>query len=308
MELGYQRTVNLCRETNISPDQFYENYFSKERPVILSGNMKSWSALSKWTPDFLKDVYGDIRVHASLNIQSRSEGFKYWGNDVQWIRIAEYVDLLTTSSGPCYTRQAPASLFPNFNSYYNFNNIIPMDGRLAQVGLWFGSKGTDSGLHWDTESNLLAQIYGSKRAILFHPSDIKYLSPYKNQIRWTEFDSFKPDFELHPDAAKATPYFVELLPGDIIHIPRGWWHHFISNETAISINCFFQPSCSLYFFIRSIATAGSESIAHTIKDFIILGILKLDTKTRQLSDIPTGLYLYNIITESISRRARTKKK
>ena len=305
MKTGFTELRQVPRETEIARDRFEAEYFSHRMPVVMSGNIANWRALAEWSPQWLKDVYGDVKVHASLDIPERGKDFSYWGANVRWMSLAEFVDHMTTSERPCYIRQNRSTSFPDFDKYYDFESLLCMDGRSAQYGLWFGSKGTDSGVHWDTESNFLAQIYGRKRAILFAPYDSKYLYPYPDQIRWTSFNAFAPDFERFPRASKATPYLTELGPGDVVHIPRGWWHQFVSLDTAISMNCFFQPSCDVGHFMRSIVYAGPWHVARTARDFVMLGLFSAHPEGRPVSDVPTGLFLYNIVRDFFARRFRS---
>jgi len=306
MSTEFLRWEEVPRETNISRERFESDYFSRQLPVVVSGKLSSWRALNEWSPEFLKEFYGDVSVHASLDIPERKDGsFQYWGSGVHWMPLNQFIDHIETSDelGSGYIRQSPSNFFADLNNYFDFDILLDMEGRNAGCGLWFGSKGTDSGVHWDTDSNILAHIYGKKHAILFAPSDSKYLYPYRDQIRWTSFSAFEPTFTSFPNARNATPYFVELNPGDALHIPRGWWHQVISLSTAISINCFFQPSCSFPHFMRSVAYAGPMHVAQTIRDFVTLGIFQKQLDARQIiSDIPTGHFLYNIVRDAFARR------
>lgn len=299
----FQNLETVPRKEDLSREKFEADYFARQHPVVVSGSLGSWRASSEWSPEFLRKTYGDVSVHASLEIpERRDSGFSYWGSEVNWMPLRDFVDHLESSSRPCYIRQSRSTFFPNFEDFFDFTMFLDMEGRDPQYGLWFGSKGTDSGVHWDTESNILAHIYGRKRAILFAPSDSRYLCPYRSQIRWSPFNAFEPDFTLFPNARNATPYQVDLNPGDAIHIPRGWWHQIISLDTAISINCFFQPSCDFHHFVKSVARAGPMHVAQTARDFLMLGFFRSRQKTDSVSDIPTGQFLYNVARTSLARR------
>jgi hypothetical protein len=65
--------------------------------------------------------------------------------------------------------------------------------------------------------NILVQVSGSKRVILFPPSDVDclYMKGDKSQV--LEVDT--PDLEKYPLFAKAKRYECILEPGDAVFIP-----------------------------------------------------------------------------------------
>ena len=75
-------------------------------------------------------------------------------------------------------------------------------------------------LHYDVMANVLCQISGTKRLILYPPSDVSLLY-------------FAP--------ALAHPHEVMLKPGDILYIPPLWLHTASPIDTvSISVNVFFR--------------------------------------------------------------------
>jgi ribosomal protein L16 Arg81 hydroxylase len=68
--------------------------------------------------------------------------------------------------------------------------------------------------HWDTRDVFAIQLIGRKRWILYEPS--LELPLYTQQSR---------DYE-HLYPCPAAPYLdVTLEPGDVLYVPRGWWHN-----------------------------------------------------------------------------------
>ena len=120
----------------------------------------------------------------------------------------------------------------------------------------------------------------------------KFLYGYSDQIRWSRFNAFEPDFDAHPKARKAKALTGVLNPGEAIHIPRTWWHQVRSLDSAISINCFFRPECSLWHFRAAICNSGPSAMLNVGADFVRLGLFKRSPGNRLFADMPTGLYLY----------------
>jgi hypothetical protein len=301
---GYHSVQPIPRVGKISFQEFETNFYSKEQPVILTDMIGNWPAMSEWTPQALKPIFGDAVLDASVDLPvGGAPGDHNWTGHSKKMRVAEFLDLMTAAERPCYMRQAPSTKLASFEHYFDFGVLFPgMAERDPQSNLWLGSAGTDSGLHWDTAMNFLAQIYGRKELVLFSPRDTGHLYAYPDQIRWSHFNAFEPDFTAHPRARKATAYTGILGAGEVIHIPRTWWHEVRSLDPAISINCFFRPECSLRHFWSAMVKGGLSTMLNVGADFVRLGIFKGSRGNRLFADIPTGLYLYHLCSGYVRRR------
>lgn len=125
---------------------------------------------------------------------------------------------------------------------------------------WFGPKGTVSPLHHDPSNNLLTQIVGSKRVLLYDRCHTSNLYPFdkNNRMRWNSsqvleliskiemlkilfFSLIKVDAE-NVDSARfplfeTTPGFECVLnAGEMLFIPPRFWHHVRSLSTSFSIS------------------------------------------------------------------------
>jgi ribosomal protein L16 Arg81 hydroxylase len=108
--------------------------------------------------------------------------------------------------------------------------------------LWVGSAGASSGLHYDMMHNAVAQIAGRRRVVLFAPEETRRLYPYPvRSLSWhhSPIRVEEPDLERFPAFAGAQRLEVEIGRGELLFIPKGWWHHFASVENAIAINFFW---------------------------------------------------------------------
>ncbi|HVI05430.1 MAG TPA: DUF6065 family protein, partial [Sphingomicrobium sp.] len=52
------KLVGIERRAGITSEEFLENYYAANRPVILTSEMDDWPALAKWTPQYLKEKVG----------------------------------------------------------------------------------------------------------------------------------------------------------------------------------------------------------------------------------------------------------
>jgi ribosomal protein L16 Arg81 hydroxylase len=72
---------------------------------------------------------------------------------------------------------------------------------------WFTHQGFDT--HWDDHEVLIAQIHGRKEWRVFRPEK-KY--PISDEVSLSSAPSEEPSWR------------GKLHPGDVLYIPRGWWH------------------------------------------------------------------------------------
>lgn len=120
-----------------------------------------------------------------------------------------------------------------------------MDGGPAKLsddlsGIWIGSKGCITPLHFDAWHGVLCQIRGTKRVTLFSPEDTDNMYPRKQvdgmNMHTSELILEKLDLpdspssvadaaymEQFPRAKHIVPWTVDLAPGDALYIPPFWW-------------------------------------------------------------------------------------
>ncbi|XP_030855882.1 HSPB1-associated protein 1 [Strongylocentrotus purpuratus] len=115
----------------------------------------------------------------------------------------------------------------------------------GQSTIWIGSEGANTPCHQDTYGfNLVAQIRGRKKWHLFPPSQTELMYPtripYEESSVFSQVNVRSPDLQHHPKFGRATPYVAVLHPGDILFVPKSWWHFVESLDTSISINCWMD--------------------------------------------------------------------
>ena len=80
--------------------------------------------------------------------------------------------------------------------------------------------------------NLLIQVTGQKRVVLFSPRDATKL--YLNGDKSEVLDIDNPDLSKYPKFIEAVPYECFMEPGDVLFIPALWFH----NVTSLQVGTF----------------------------------------------------------------------
>ncbi|XP_069411813.1 HSPB1-associated protein 1 isoform X2 [Ovis canadensis] len=96
--------------------------------------------------------------------------------------------------------------------------------------LWIGSLGAHTPCHLDTYGcNLVFQVQGRKRWHLFPPEDTPFLYPtripYEESSVFSKINVVNPDLKRFPQFRKARRHMVTLSPGQVLFVPRHWWHY-----------------------------------------------------------------------------------
>ena len=82
-----------------------------------------------------------------------------------------------------------------------------VDKKLLWVtNFWLGTHGNTTQLHYDLSYNILAQVSGRKRILLFEPKQISFLYPfpaYSKIPHLSQINIDEPDIEKFPKFSKA---------------------------------------------------------------------------------------------------------
>lgn len=116
------------------------------------------------------------------------------------------------------------------------------EGKLYSVMMWIGPYGCSSPLHFDPLDNALMQFVGVKKVLLFPPEATVYAGEDGNQSNTSPINFEEPlDLVKFPLLATLPPPIAcTLTPGDLLYIPRRWWHQVRTIETSLSVNAWWR--------------------------------------------------------------------
>lgn len=301
--LGEIRSQSIPRVTFQTPEELGIHLANARSPLIAVGLLNSWKALVEWTPSYFADRYGDLEVTATVNLPTTGSPYVLHATDHgRKMKLAEFVELMVSTSKACYIHQMSITKLPKLICDVQFEAMLPPGIENGMFYFWLGSGGTRSGLHFDRFDNINAQIFGRKKVFLVSPNQADKLYPFNDNVEKSQLDPDEPRFDLFPDARTVQAHIGTIEPGEVLFIPKLWWHHFRSLEPAININCWYGEHISLMDILRVINKGGMSCWNQVMKDFVFCGLLGRKTKTRLFSDTPTGILLFNILAMAIKRR------
>lgn len=231
---------SLPYRLNLSRDEFLNEHYAANRPVVLTEAMRDWPALEKWTPEYLRSVCGEQMVEIMADRES-DPGYEInAGQHRHPIRFDAFVDRILTS-GPSndyylvannhfFSHEATRALLDDFTPFPEL--LLP--DKLTGVHFWFGPAGTVTPLHHDALNIIVAQVYGRKRFILISSQHLSNV--YNHHGVYSEVDAGSPDFTRFPRYQQAKRIEVILEPGEALFLPVGWWHYVEALDISMTLS------------------------------------------------------------------------
>ncbi|KAJ1617129.1 hypothetical protein T492DRAFT_1102039 [Pavlovales sp. CCMP2436] len=219
------------------------------RPVVFTGALQGWAS-ARWTPETLAREFGDAPVRARFHSRETSAAeFETEGLELD-LSMLEFCDWLRGRATLPALAQLPETECTGYISYHYFPGTFGSDQRALgavqwrAIGLdiaseestfWLGSQGARTPCHQDTYgANCVAQLFGCKRWVLFPPAASAALRATRVPYEESSVFSGASPAEL---AAVPGRMQVELRAGELLVVPKHWWHAVETlSDSSISVN------------------------------------------------------------------------
>lgn len=241
--MGKLQLQKIERVKSISEKDFVENYFKKQKPVVIENLTEDWPAYSKWRLHYIKEIAGDktVPLYDDRPV-SHKDGF----NEAHAkMKMADYVDLLERE--PTNYRIFLYNIMKEVPSLKNDFKWPKLGLRLVKQlpMLFFGGTNSKVFMHFDIDySNILHfNFNGEKQCMLFAPDQSKYLYKIPHAlISREDIDFDNPDFDKWPALKQAKGYVCNLKHGEMLYMPEGYWHYMKYLTPSISMSLRAFPS------------------------------------------------------------------
>jgi tRNA wybutosine-synthesizing protein 5 len=223
------------------------------RPVVITGSVNCSRALCRWTPTYLKSTVGSRRVSVYVSADGSFPGGSgpYDKNKYRNVEmtVSECIDRMNglklnpvlAPGEKCYLYQTPSEHFQDIlgdldDPPYLPEGLGPDRGFVQSV--WMSSAGNVTPIHYDLSENILVQILGEKRVLLWDPTQYSmlYLNPVGTlHDRQSRLDVNRPDQTSFPKFMNAKALEYILRPGEMLYIPGFWMHYVHTINFSVSV-------------------------------------------------------------------------
>lgn len=275
----------IDRVSRITQEQFVRAYMNMNKPVILTDMIDDWPARRNWSFEAFSEMQSDAEVYLEVGNVIQNETIFHP------VKFRDYITMIKDSERgggaqatgvrdedgvPYLSIFDIFSFFPELKQDVDFS-IISSQKLFNHVAAFLGPRGTVTGFHLDWVDNVLAQIYGSKAVIMVSPDQTPGMYPSRKYDMVSTFSSIDPDHydrKTHPLYEQVKPIHTKLEAGEMLFIPRGWWHHIRSLSSSISVGNFgFDTKALLTDGVRLFSRylmhqcgAWQECTCHMVKD------------------------------------------
>nr|XP_022335630.1 F-box protein At1g78280-like isoform X1 [Crassostrea virginica]XP_022335631.1 F-box protein At1g78280-like isoform X1 [Crassostrea virginica] len=269
----YRRPQNLWtveKKSGLTLEEFWDVYDGKW-PVVITDVVQHWPAFN-WTKEFFIQKYGKQRV----TFKAIVDGIQHVTGYVQ--PLENFISTLHQSNvntwnyleDEVFLLQRPElrkDIGEHIYASENFFSLFPFEIRPWDAAFLWGAKHSRSTLHmdpynWTAISSVLS---GVKKWKLFLPGQDHLLYVQKTSCGFplecvkynSPLDAFEPDLRLYPKFGWAQYLEVELLPGEMLIIPTGWFHQAYNAEETMAISSQMMNRNNYLVILEEIIKGGS---------------------------------------------------
>lgn len=274
----------IDRRTNLSRHEFFARYHN-QRPVVLEGLARDWAAVARWSDA----GYLGEQLDAEVLILRSPDNRHFLKRDCEHFDgpFARVASMLFGRRDPRVARvarggdrfYARAPLAGGLRDDCSLDALEELVGattiseagtaagnarhfKQAKCGVWLGSAGCVTPLHYDMCHGFLAGVLGTKHFTYFSADDFRSLYPRAAQPELATALRLGLEDAAHlscridasqqrhgqngcqDEEVEALAWHATVLPGDVLYTPAYWWHHVHTADEAAALSVLvpFDPT------------------------------------------------------------------
>lgn len=229
-----------CTERDVSDISSWNDIHSQQKPLLIRNLAKQWPAVSAPTRcwksfDYMKKTFGKALVPTEVGGDYMNPNTKHAIVSLSAaLDHLHYLDSEKIESHYYLAQHHILAVDGMINDVSIPDICATGNGKARNCNVWIGSAFTSSPCHRDPYENILVQVFGEKKVLLFPPDQTEFICQHKTRQRNTsQIDFNNPDVNKFPTISRLSGVHAELVPGDGLFIPYHWWHFCKS----LSLNC-----------------------------------------------------------------------
>ncbi|KAG0349176.1 hypothetical protein BG004_001232 [Podila humilis] len=245
----YVAIENIDRRTGLTLQEFIQEYERPGKPVIIQDGAENWPAMKKWSTEYFLKTWPEAILRAESVDMTMANYFKYskGTKDESPLYLFDKnfgercQGIMEDMEVPVYFREDFFGMMGENRPDYRWLIVGP-----ARSGSTF-HKDPNATSAWN------AVITGSKKWIMFPPhilppgvftnEDESEVTSPVSLMEW--FSNFYASTQFPEDPADR-PLEGICREGEIMFVPRGWWHAVVNLEDCIAVTQNYVGSQNLY--------------------------------------------------------------
>ncbi|WP_165252225.1 cupin-like domain-containing protein [Paludisphaera soli] len=235
------RSSEVERRHKLSRGEFLAEYYSTNRPVIITEMMDDWPAMTKWGVDYFDRMFGEreieLQVGRTAGDNYEIEREKY----LQKMRLSDFLtriasagvtnDLYLTANNSSANKKALPELWDDIVQVPEY-----LDPRGDRAGgfFWMGPPGTITPFHHDLTNNFMAQVLGRKRVKIAPSWDLPLMGNHYHVYSRVDGRVRPPTPNPAPDEAQVLECI--LHPGEMLFLPIGCMHFVEGLDVSVTVS------------------------------------------------------------------------
>lgn len=280
-----------------NPLEFYKEYISQNKPVIIKGAIDDWPALKLWNNDYLKEKMGETEITVAVTPNGRADAIcenHFVLPEERQMKFCDFVDklgqnddeiLYVQTQNGCLTSEFQP-LIPDVNLEFPLASHC-FNAQPDAINFWMGEERSVSSMHKDPYENFYCVISGKKNFTLFPPTDAHYLP--KEPFPQAQFEKNKEsnEWKIKPtepeqiinwitadprEIEEINPFVVTVHPGETLYLPALWFHEVRQEPDeegkTIAVNFWYDMEYNFKWVLLDFIQQSLEKKRENSKKFI----------------------------------------
>jgi hypothetical protein len=231
------------RRRGFSAEQFRDQHYAMNWPVLMAQEIALWPAVKHWSPDYLKRLVGD----ASVQVKTRGGRAEAMPFDAFIDRAANPGEVHLTAADGSPNAHALAALHGDLGF---LDRYLARDAQHLHGDVWMGPPDAFMALRQALSNKLLLQVAGRQVVLMASPGETPRLYSLAHGGAVVRDVTESSLLARVPGLDGLRVHRMVLNPGDVLFVPFGWWRQMRALDFSVTVSHtnfrWVNDSCARY--------------------------------------------------------------